>query len=210
MAQCGNCSTALPNDAAFCLRCGTPAAKSAEPHEPLDPIRETLIRALGVQYEIGHVIGRGAMGTVYLAREKALDRDVAIKVLPPETADASPDGRERFRREARTAAQLTHSNIVPLYTFGETEGLSFFIMGFVRGESLGARLKRDGRISPGVAARMLAELADALDYAHRKGVVHRDIKPDNVLIDDDSGRLLLADFGGRSDIYALGVLRRPE
>jgi predicted Ser/Thr protein kinase len=160
-----------------------------------DPIRDTLVRALGVQYEIGRVIGRGGMGTVYLAHEKALDRDVAIKVLPPEAAESSPDGRERFRREARTAAQLTHSNIVPLYTFGETEGLSFFVMGYVRGESLGARLKREGRLAPDVAVRMLAELADALDYAHRKGVVHRDIKPDNVLIEDDSGRLMLTDFG---------------
>ncbi len=160
-----------------------------------DPVHDALVRALGVQYDIGRVIGRGGMGTVYAGREKALERDVAIKVLPPEAAEASADGRERFRREARIAAQLTHSNIVPLHTFGETEGLTFFVMGFVRGESLGARLRRDGRLAPDVARRILSELADALGYAHRKGVVHRDIKPDNVLIEDDSGRAMLTDFG---------------
>jgi hypothetical protein len=192
---CSSCQTPLPPDAQFCLRCGAALVRSGERQEPADPIRAALVRALGVQYEIGRLLGRGGMGVVYHARERALDRDVAIKVLPPEAAEASPEGRERFRREARTAAQLQHSNIVPLYTFGETEGLTFFVMGFVRGESLAERLRRDGRLPEAEAVRILGELADALDYAHRKGVVHRDVKPDNVLLEDGTGRPMLADFG---------------
>ena len=193
--QCPQCATPLPNDAVYCIRCGASLVRAGEPQEPADPIRAALVRALGVQYEIGRLIGRGGMGVVYYARERALDREVAIKVLPPEAAEASPEGRERFRREARTAAQLNHSNIVPLYTFGEIEGLTFFVMGYVRGESLADRLRREGRLPGDEAIRILGELADALDYAHRKGVVHRDVKPDNVLLEDGTGRAMLADFG---------------
>jgi predicted Ser/Thr protein kinase len=192
--RCAACATSLPDDAAFCVRCGAPVAKSADAAPP-DPIRLALERALGAQYEIGKVIGRGGMGAVYFGRERSLERDVAIKVLPPSAADMSPDSRERFRREARTAAQLTHSNIVPLYTFGEAEGMPFFVMGFVRGESLGARLARQGRMEVDEAIRILTQLADALDFAHRKGVVHRDVKPDNVMLDDETGRPMLTDFG---------------
>jgi hypothetical protein len=133
------------------------------------------------------------MGAVYLAREPALDRAVAIKVLPPEASDSS--SRERFRREARTAAKLTHPNIVPLHTFGDADGMMYFVMGYVQGESLADRLRREGQLSPDEARRLLAQIADALDYAHRQGVVHRDIKPDNILLDDSSGKPMLTDFG---------------
>jgi hypothetical protein len=134
------------------------------------------------------------MGAVYLARERFLERMVAVKVLIAD-ATGSSDSRERFRREARTAAKLTHPNIVPLHTFGEARGLHFFVMGFVQGESLADRLRREGRLPPDEARRIMAELADALDYAHRQGVVHRDIKPDNILLDDSTGRPMLTDFG---------------
>jgi hypothetical protein len=133
------------------------------------------------------------MGAVYLARERALDRLVAIKVLPPDLTD--DENIERFRREAKTAAKLTHPSIVPLYTFGETEGMMYFVMGFVQGESLGARLKRKGRLDPDDVRRILADVAAALHYAHERGVVHRDIKPDNILIDDETGKPMLTDFG---------------
>ena len=134
------------------------------------------------------------MGAVYLARERALEREVAIKVLPPALA-GDEASRERFRREARTAANLSHPGIVPLHSFGETDGMLYFVMGYVRGQSLGARMAHEGRLPPGDVQRILAQLADALDYAHRKGVVHRDIKPDNVLLDGESGRAMLTDFG---------------
>ena len=108
---------------------------------PTDPLRAALERALGAQYEIVRLLGRGGMGAVYLARERALERTVAIKVLPPEIA-VSAEAQERFRREARTAAQLTHPNIVPLHTFGEVEGMMYFVIGYVEGESLAGRIQR--------------------------------------------------------------------
>jgi serine/threonine protein kinase len=134
------------------------------------------------------------MGAVYLARERALERAVAIKVLPPDLA-ADGDSRERFKREARTAAKLTHPNIVPLHTFGDVDGILYFVMGYVHGESLGERMRREGALPSDDTRRILAELAGAVDYAHRQGVIHRDIKPDNVLLDDESGRPMLTDFG---------------
>jgi serine/threonine protein kinase len=157
-------------------------------------LRATLDAALGQQYEIVRSLGHGGMGTVYLARERALERFVAIKVLRPELAEAQ-EGRERFRREARVAAQLSHPGIVPLHTFGEVNGVWYFVMGYVRGVTLAERLRIERRLPSDEVQRMLTELADALDCAHRSGVVHRDIKPANILIDDDSGRAVLADFG---------------
>jgi hypothetical protein len=169
------------------LRQGLPTAGPASPH----PLAAVLHAAVGGQYEIQRLLGRGAMGAVFLAREKALEREVAIKVLPPETG--GDGGRERFRREARIAARLTHPNIVPLHSFGESDGVLWFVMGYVRGEALASRLRRG--VSVASARRILIELADALDHAHRQGVVHRDVKPDNVLLDDESGRAMLTDFG---------------
>ena len=155
---------------------------------------DALLEAVGDRFQILRLLGRGGMGSVYLARERVLDRLVAIKVLILETAGAR-EARERFRREARLAARLTHPGIVALHAFGETDELTYFVMGYVPGEPLGARLKREGRIAPDEARRILAEVADALDYAHRQGVIHRDVKPDNILLDDGTGRALLADFG---------------
>ena len=191
--RCRECSADLPAEARFCLSCGTRVEQSA-PEMPADPLRDALDKAIGFQYRIERLLGRGGMGAVYLAHELALERDVAIKVLPPEQASA-PELRERFRREARTAARLTHPNIVPLHTFGEVSGLMYFVMGYIAGESLGARLKRQGAFDPESARTLLASVCDALDYAHKQGVVHRDIKPDNILIEASSGAPLLNDFG---------------
>lgn len=158
-----------------------------------DPMRVALERAIGFQYEILRLLGRGGMGAVYHAHEKALDRPVAIKVLPPDTATG--EARERFLREARTAARLTHPNIVPLFTFGEASGLIYFVMGYVEGESLEQRLRRAGPLDALTAGRMLEQVANALEYAHQQGIVHRDIKPDNILIDRATGDARLTDFG---------------
>ena len=157
-------------------------------------LRATLDGAIGEQYEIIRALGRGGMGMVYLARERALERFVAIKVLRPELAQAR-QGPERFRREARIAAQLAHPGIVPLHTFGEVGGLWYFVMGYVRGDTLAERLRLGGRLPVAEARRIVAELADALDSAHSHGVIHRDIKPANILLDASSGRAVLADFG---------------
>jgi hypothetical protein len=172
--------------------------------EPPDPARDTLERALGATYRILRLLGRGGMGAVYLAREEALERLVAIKVLRADL-EAGAEAIERFRREARTAAQLTHPHIVPLLGFGEAEGLLYLVLGYVQGESLAARLRRQGRITADEARRILADVAEALDYAHRKGVVHRDVKPDNILIDDETGRAVLADFGIAKGMGAAGL-----
>jgi predicted Ser/Thr protein kinase len=190
--RCASCDAELTPGARFCAACAAPAP--AHPSDPGDALRTALETALGFQYRVERLLGRGGMGAVYLACELALDREVAIKVLPPERG-ADEERRARFRREARTAARLSHPNIVPLITFGEVNGLAYYVMGYVHGESLADRMRRQGRIASDDAARLLSDLADALDYAHRRGVVHRDIKPDNVLIDAESGRALLTDFG---------------
>ena len=157
-------------------------------------LRSVIERALGSQYEIVRPLGRGGMGAVYLARDRALERLVAVKVLRPDLAEA-PESRARFRREARIAAQLSHPGILPLHSFGEIDGIWYFVMGFVRGQSLADRLRREGSLPSGDVRRILIELADALEWAHRHGVIHRDIKPANILLDDESGRTILADFG---------------
>jgi len=190
--QCDACGALLPAEARFCLSCGTRVPSVPAPDS--DPLLEALTKAIGFQYRIERLLGRGGMGAVYLAHELALDRDVAIKVLPPEQAE-TPQARERFRREARTAARLSHPNIVPLHTFGEVSGLVYFVMGYVAGESLASRLKREGALPSEEARRIFVAMCEALDYAHRRGIVHRDIKPDNILIETGSGTPLLTDFG---------------
>ena len=170
-----------------------------------DPLRDALAAAVGDDYEIVRLIGRGGMGAVYLARDRALERLVAIKVLPPGAAtDAGV--LERFRREAKTVASLQHVGIVPLYAFGERRGLCWFVMGYVRGESLGSRIDRETILDVETSRTLLAQVAEALDHAHRQGIVHRDIKPDNILIDDTSGRAMLTDFGiARADTLQAGT-----
>ncbi len=154
--------------------------------------------ALAGEYSLQRELGRGGMGVVYLAREVALDRDVAIKVLPASMAeDAS--ARERFLREARLAAGLSHPHIVPIHRVGEVGGFVFFVMSYVKGETLGERLRTRGPLAAPDAARILREVAWALAYAHGRGVVHRDVKPDNVLLEAATGRALVSDFGIAAD-----------
>jgi len=193
MMACRSCQKPVGTDANFCPACGARLGRDT-PASSADPLRESLAEALGANYEIVRLLGRGGMGAVYLARERTLERLVAVKVLRPERADDAAQ-RERFRREARTAAGLMHPNIVPLHSFGEAGGMVFFVMGYVRGESLSERLRREPRIPIAETRAILAEIASALDHAHRNGVVHRDIKPANVIIDDGTGRAMLTDFG---------------
>src|SRR5690242_12275169 len=159
-----------------------------------DSLQERVAAALGVQYEIESEIGRGGMSVVYRARDRRLNRPVAIKVLPPELAHDSAI-RTRFTREAQMAAQLTHAHIVPIYDVGEQAGLAYFVMAIVHGGNLATLLTREPRQPVEEARRLLCEIADALAYAHLRGVIHRDIKPDNILLDEASGRSLVTDFG---------------
>ncbi|MBK8004099.1 MAG: serine/threonine protein kinase [Gemmatimonadetes bacterium] len=153
-----------------------------------------LQEAVAGRYALERELGRGGMGIVYLARDVHLDRLVALKLLPPDLA-ARPDLRERFLREARTAARLSHPSIVPIHAVEEAGDLVWFVMAYIPGESLGARLRRQGALQPAEAARVLRDAAWALAHAHQQGVVHRDVKPDNILLEAGGRRALLADFG---------------
>ncbi|HEY3257520.1 MAG TPA: protein kinase, partial [Gemmatimonadaceae bacterium] len=164
------------------------------PLRPDDELGAHVATVLAPNYELEGEIGRGGMGIVYCAMDKRLKRKVAVKLLPPELAFRS-DIRSRFLREAETAAQLSHPNIVPIYTVEERDNLVYFIMAFISGDNLAKRLQDDGAMDPDEVRRILREVADALAYAHRRNVVHRDIKPDNILLDADSGRSMVTDFG---------------
>ena len=159
-----------------------------------ESLEERVVAAVGHQYALETEIGRGGMSVVYRARDIRLNRTVAVKVLPPELA-YDPAVRVRFTREAQTGAQLSHAHIVPIYDVGERDGLAYFVMAFVSGGSLASLLVREPRQPADEARRILCEIADALAYAHERGVIHRDIKPDNILLDANTGRVMVTDFG---------------
>ncbi len=159
-----------------------------------ESLHDRVVAAIGQAYELEDEIGRGGMSVVFRARDLRLNRPVAIKVLPPELAhDAAI--RARFTREAQTSAQLSHPHIVPIYDVGERDGVAYFVMALVTGGSLATHLMREPRQPLDEVRRILAEVADALAYAHLRGVIHRDIKPDNILLDRLTGRVMVTDFG---------------
>ena len=153
-----------------------------------------LQRALAGRYSLDRELGRGGMGIVYLARDVSLERPVAIKLLPPALA-ALPGHRDRFVREARTAASLAHPHIVPIHAVEERDGLVYFVMEYIAGETLGERVRGTGPLGADEATRILREVAWALGHAHGRGVIHRDIKPDNILLEAGSGRAVVTDLG---------------
>jgi serine/threonine protein kinase len=159
-----------------------------------DALRARVEKAVGALFELEEEIGRGGMAVVYRAKDRRLRRKVALKVLPPELAFRD-DVKRRFLREAEMSAQLSHPNIVPIYTVEETDGVVYFAMGLVEGETLAQQLSRDPRPPIETVRRILREVAGALDYAHARQVVHRDVKPDNILIEKATGRALVSDFG---------------
>src|SRR4051812_44757938 len=147
--------------------------------------------ALAGRYTIEREIGRGGMATVYLARDVRHSRNVALKVLSPELGAVV--GVERFLAEIQVTANLQHPNLLPLFDSGEAQGLLFYVMPYVEGESLRALLNREKQLPIDSAVHIATAIASALDYAHRHGVIHRDLKPENVLIHD--GQPMIADFG---------------
>lgn len=164
-------------------------------NDPASRTLESRLRtALAGQYRVEGLLGQGGMGSVFRAHDEALDRPVAIKVVAPDVA-ASAELRQRFVQESRTVARLRHPHIVAVYSAGEADGLLYFVMEFVPGESLRDRLTREGRLAEAEAVPILRDIALALDYAHAQGLVHRDVKPENVLLDRDTGRAMLTDFG---------------
>ena len=150
--------------------------------------------ALGAAYSVERALGAGGFAVVFLVRDLALKRDLAVKVLSPDMI-TSRTVLERFRREAETVAQLTHPNIVPLYFIGQQDDLLYLAMQCVDGGSIADRLERERQLPIADAVRITCEIASALAHAHKRGVIHRDIKPANVLVDAESGRCLVTDFG---------------
>jgi len=197
---CAKCGTSLADAAAFCPSCGTAtkdptaatvAISAAPPME--DPLLVAVREGLSQFYVVEKELGRGGMAVVYKGREKGLEREVAIKVLPPEMA-LQGGTADRFRREARLAASLEHQNIIPVYRVGEEKNLIYMAMKFVRGRPLDAILEDQGALPVPVVVRIMAAGASGLAHAHEHNVVHRDIKGANILIELD-GRPLVADFG---------------
>ncbi|MBK8005576.1 MAG: serine/threonine protein kinase [Gemmatimonadetes bacterium] len=174
-----------------------------------DGIVEQLAPLLAGQYSLERELGRGGMGVVYLARETRLERPVAIKVLPPHLG-ALPGVRERFLREARTAAQLSHPNIVPIYRAEEVGGYAYFTMGYIDGQTLAERVRDRGPLPPQEVVRTLRESAWALAYAHARGVVHRDIKAANIMLERATGRAVVTDFGIARDQSASSLTQQGE
>jgi serine/threonine-protein kinase len=170
----------------------------------LDPAYLPLQELLAGRFSIERELGRGGMGLVLLARDVGLDRLVAIKVLPVGMAREQPV-RERFLREARTAANLSHPNIVPIHQVEEHGDWVFFVMGYVDGETLRERVEKHGLLSPRAAMKVMQEAAWALAYAHERGVVHRDVKPDNIMIEAATDRTIVMDFG----IAVTGAVESP-
>jgi hypothetical protein len=168
--------------------------------------------ALAGRYSIDREIGRGGMGIVYLAREVHLDRSVAIKLLPPERAK-DRTLRDRFLREARNAAKLSHPNIIPIHAVEETDGFVYYVMAYIDGETLANRVRTRGPLPNNEGARVLREVAWALAHAHERGLVHRDVKPDNILLENPTSRVLVADFGiaaAFADAGSEGISGTPE
>src|SRR5881296_4075412 len=159
----------------------------------LAALQKRLQQALGQEFTVGPLLGQGGFAAVFRARDNVLNRDVAVKVLDVELAPSAVVA-ERFLREAQTVARLEHPHIVPIYKVGRQEEVFYIIMRCIDGPSLGDLLERHQKLSIGDAARIARQVADALAYAHSHDIVHRDIKPDNILL-DKSGHVLVTDFG---------------
>ena len=201
---CFRCGTPVPAGARFCMSCGSDVSGSqgqrATVLAPTDPpatpeaLLEALRQATLGEYEILAELGRGGMATVFLAHDLALNRKVAIKVMSPSLVLMGPDMVERFKREARTAAALSHPHIIPIHAVRQSGQLLFFVMKFVPGRSLDSIIRELGQVPITMVQAILAEVGAALAYAHRQGVIHRDVKPANIMVDDE-GWAVMTDFG---------------
>ncbi|MCH8924091.1 MAG: protein kinase, partial [Planctomycetes bacterium] len=210
MAQtktCPKCGAELPADApaGICPKCLMQAGLASDQDAGSNPqMKPTTLTSAFVppepeelakhfpQLEILELLGKGGMGAVYKARQPGLDRLVAVKILPPEIG-ADPAFAERFTREARALAKLSHQNIVSVFDFGQADGQYYFIMEYVDGANL-RHVMETGAIKPEEALAIVPQICEALQFAHDKGIVHRDIKPENILV-DKQGRVKIADFG---------------
>src|SRR5437016_10049594 len=217
--SCTRCGARLGPGAFFCPRCGTSIpvpTGSAAPTlatSTVDAERmssasnaqlEALRRATLGENEILLELGHGGMATVYLGHDLALDRKVAIKVLSPALLLMGEGMVERFKREARTAAALSHPHIIPIYAVKESQDVLYFVMKYVRGRALDAVIRDVGPLPLPMVQAILAQVSDALGYAHRHGVIHRDVKSANIMLDED-GWAVVTDFGIAKVVQAEGL-----
>jgi HEAT repeat protein len=182
-----------PDDALVCPECGQ-MLEASEADQAISELAQQVAAALGSNSQVRDEIGRGGFAVVFKVYDQQLDRELAVKALLPELA-ALRDTATRFRHEARTAARLNHPNILPIYFVGEEGGTPCYAMPLVVGETLKARIGREGRLTPADTVKLLRDVAAALDHAHAAGVIHRDVKPENVLLEFSSDRAMLMDFG---------------
>src|SRR5712691_11108167 len=214
---CARCGTSLAPGAYFCLRCGTsvPLTTGGAGAAVAPPVRrplpaqhnaqlDALRKATLGEYEVLAELGRGGMATVYLAHDLALDRKVAIKVLAPALLRMGEGMVERFKREARTAAALSHPHIIPIYAVKESEHVLYFVMKYVQGRALDTVIRDVGTLPIPMVQTILAQVGDALGYAHRHGVIHRDIKTANIMLDEE-GWAVVTDFGIAKVVQAQGL-----
>ncbi|HEY3279898.1 MAG TPA: protein kinase [Gemmatimonadales bacterium] len=194
--ECLKCHTPLPDNSKFCFACGadqTGGATASTTSGEIENLQRRLQRIVEGKYTITRMLGKGGMGAVFLAQDLALDREVAIKVLPPDISQ-DPKVVQRFQQEAKTAAKLDHTNIIPIYRVESEGGLNYFVMKYIAGTSLEDVLEQKQALSSEYIQRVLWEAACALGHAHQRGIVHRDVKPANIMFDHD-GRVMLTDFG---------------
>jgi len=193
--ECYRCHTPIPENSRYCFSCGADVsgAEGSPNTGSIDALRERLQRLIEGEYRIERLLGKGGMGSVFLAHDMALEREVAIKVLPPDVAQDHQVVR-RFQQEAKTAAKLDHPNIIPIYRVESEGGLNYFVMKYIAGTSLEDLLEKKEPLAIADIQRILWEASCALGHAHQRGVVHRDVKPANIMFDHD-GRVMLTDFG---------------
>ena len=193
--HCPSCHTSLGAEEQFCHRCliATPTEPGVDPRlTPTGAVEVGRVRrVLAEQYRIERVVGEGGMATVFRAEDLKHRRKVAVKVMRPELAATL--GSDRFLREVEIAAQLNHPHIVAMHDSGDTDGVLYYVMPFIEGESLTQRLAREGALPVSDALRIARQVADALAHAHKRGIIHRDIKPGNIMLSE--GHALVADFG---------------
>ena len=182
----------MPLGAIRCPECGT--MPPAGPKDRILALAAQVGAALGPHYRVDELVGKGGAAIVFRVHDERLNRELAAKVLNPDLL-TSAELAQRFRREAQTAAALSHANIVPIFFVGGDEHIPYYVMPLVVGESLGDRIRREGQLPLDVAFGIAKDIGSALDFAHASGVVHRDVKPDNILLDFATGRSLLTDFG---------------
>ncbi|MGH7672851.1 MAG: protein kinase domain-containing protein, partial [Gemmatimonadales bacterium] len=193
--ECLKCHTPLPAESKFCYACGADVTGGGTGTSAGETpgLMQRLQRLVEGKYEVKRLLGKGGMGAVFLAHDLTLEREVAIKVLPPDIS-MDPHVVKRFQQEAKTAAKLDHTNIIPIYRVEREGGLNYFVMKYVPGTSLEDLLEQRRPLTIDYVQRVLWEAACALGHAHQRGVVHRDVKPANIMFDHD-GRVMLTDFG---------------